>query len=143
MIPLANKTKPMALIIMLALTTIPLFAGIYLSDPGQSELFKGVRQRKADMMSAEELKAPDSPLVLIKDQSREVDGCRLVYKGIREGRILIDVYLLELDPGYAYGHNLTTAEAKAGFRMGDVRFTMVSAGRRRLALTAERVYGTH
>ncbi len=49
MIPLTRKPKTLAILILLFITTVPLFTGIYLADPDNtSALFEGVRQRKAN-----------------------------------------------------------------------------------------------
>lgn len=73
-------------------------------------------------------------LVLIKDEPATMGRTRLIYRGIADGRIHIDVYLLDLDPDYPYARHVSKAEARRGIRLGDRNYRMDAASRKSLVL---------
>ena len=136
-----NKNKFLAVLIMLVLTTVPLFTGIYLADPGTtSKLFEGVRQRKASTDLTQRSKVLGEKIYLLKNRGLVVNKCRVVFKGIRDRMICMDAFLLELDPEYAYRHSILIPDAITGFRMGTTRFKLVSASNSKLILKADARY---
>ena len=73
--------------------------------------------------------AIDGKLVLHKGQTRTVGKMKLTYQGLKDDRILLDVTLLDLDPGYAYRRDIPVRLAENGFWLAEQYFRMVSAGR--------------
>ncbi|MCG8634305.1 MAG: hypothetical protein MI863_10785 [Desulfobacterales bacterium] len=73
-------------------------------------------------------------VILVKGEPVTANRCRLVFKGIEEGRILLDLYLLELDPEYAYAQNISKTAAKEGVRLGDAEYQLISVNGRILKL---------
>lgn len=141
MMPLTNKARFPAILIMLFLTTVPLFTGIYLADPGTtSTLFEGVRQRKAQTILGKRSRVIGEKVYLLRDRELTVNNCKLIFKGIRDRRIRFDAFLLELDPEYAYPHIISIPDAKTGFRVGTTRFSLVSASKSKLTLRTDGRY---
>ncbi|CAB5111829.1 hypothetical protein D3OALGA1CA_5725 [Olavius algarvensis associated proteobacterium Delta 3] len=59
---------------------------------------------------------------------------KLVYRGVEDGRIRVEVTLPELDSSYAYVHRIPLKKAKKGVRLGGRYFRLVSWGRLRISL---------
>lgn len=139
--PLVNKTKFIAILIMLFLTTVPVFTGIYFADPEtNSRLFEGVRQRKADTNLGRRSRTIGEKIYLLRDKELLVNDCRLVFKGVLDKKIRFDAFLLDMDPEYAYRHIISIPDARTGFRVGTTRFSLVSASKNKLTLKTDGRY---
>jgi len=73
-------------------------------------------------------------IVLEADRDCVMKKLNLVYRGVEEGRVLIEVTLLELDASYAYKHRIPIKKAKKGIQLGGRYFRLVSWGRSRISL---------
>ena len=58
----------------------------------------------------------------------------VIYRGIEKGHLRLDVFIRELDPDYPYRREIDRRTAKNGFRLGRVRFELISAGRSKAKL---------
>ncbi|MGD9096606.1 MAG: hypothetical protein PVF97_00890 [Desulfobacterales bacterium] len=73
--------------------------------------------------------AKPSQVVLRKDVRTRFDKVDVVYRGIENGSLRLDVFIRELDPDYPYRREIERRKASEGFRLGGVRFELISAGR--------------
>lgn len=135
-----NKSKWLGLGFLVLLTSFPVFVGIYFSDPGNNVFFQGVRERKAGTDFTKGSKVLQGKVFLLKDNSITVNRTRVVYKGLHDKRILLEYYLLELDPDFPYRNQVSKAEARQGIRLGDSLFQLVSVSRSALTLQANNLY---
>ncbi|MCG8683883.1 MAG: hypothetical protein MI892_03340 [Desulfobacterales bacterium] len=135
-----NKSKWFGLGFLVLLTSFPVFVGIHFSDPGNNVFFQGVRERKAGTDFKKGSKVLQGKVFLLKDNSITVNRTRLVYKGLHDKRILLEYYLLELDPDFPYRNQVSKAEARQGIRLGDSLFQLVSVSRSALTLQANNLY---
>ena len=69
-----------------------------------------------------------------KDKSITVDKNRLVFKGLKDNMIHMDVYLLELDPESAYPFYIPKANAPKDIRVGESLFKVLKVNTRTLQL---------
>ncbi|WP_022665998.1 hypothetical protein [Desulfospira joergensenii] len=142
MIPAAKKGRVLTLAFMLFAISVPLFVSLYFSDPSTNSLFQGVRQRKAGTDFTKKSKEVNGQIFLLKDSLFTIKNLRLTFKGIKKQVIYMEVYLLELDPQTAYPYTLSTAEARAGVRLGDYKLRLISANKNLLKIKVEDLYGT-
>jgi hypothetical protein len=63
---------------------------------------------------------------------------KLTYRGIRGDRIMLDVTLLDLDPGYAYRRDIDIRSAERGFWLAEKYFRLLSARRSVLEIMRSR-----
>ena len=70
-----------------------------------------------------------SRVVLRKDVRTRFGKVDLVYRGIVKDNLQLDVFIRELDPDYPYRREINRRGADNGFRLGGVRFELISAGR--------------
>jgi hypothetical protein len=77
---------------------------------------------------------PRVRVVLRRDVKNSFGKVDVIYRGVEDDRLLLDVFIRELDPGYPYRREIAYRTAKEGFRVGGVRFELISAGRSRAKL---------
>lgn len=73
-------------------------------------------------------------VVLRRDVKSRVGNVAVIYRGIKDDHVRLDVFIPELDPQYAYRREIDYRSAKQGFRLGGVRFELISAGRSKAKL---------
>ena len=82
-------------------------------------------------------KAPPSPIqkdkiTLTCNEPLTVGKNRFVFHGIEKNQVHISVYLLELDPEFAYHYRIPIKEAVRGFRLGGQSLVLLSKGKNRI-----------
>jgi hypothetical protein len=73
-------------------------------------------------------------VVLIKDEPLVVERVQVVYRGMSDGRIHLDVYLLDLDPNYPYARHLTKDEARKSIHLGSRFYRLHAVNQKSLTL---------
>lgn len=94
--------------------TSPNDAGTYRKDPYNGE--------------------PRVRVVLRRDVKTRLDKVDVIYRGVEDKRVKLDVFIRDLDPRYPYRREIAYRSAKQGFRLGGVRFELISAGRAKAKL---------
>jgi hypothetical protein len=79
---------------------------------------------------------PKGRTVLRIGEPQTVDGVTLVYRGIQDGELLIDLTVLALDPDAAYPYRIPIRRAGQGLRLGGETFKLVSHGKRQLTISS-------
>jgi hypothetical protein len=73
---------------------------------------------------------PDGPRVtmtLKRDMRQRLGKLDIIYRGVKNRKLRLDVFILELDPQYAYRRTIALSEASEGFRVGGVQLELLSA----------------
>ena len=73
-------------------------------------------------------------IVLKTDRDCVMHKLKLVYRGVEDGHLRIDVTIPELDASYAYRHRIPVKTAKKGIQLGGKYFRLVSWSRSRISL---------
>jgi hypothetical protein len=68
-------------------------------------------------------------ILLPLDAETKVGAIRLIYKGKRNGYLLIDVLIPALDKGFVYQHAIPLEKAKRGFNLAGREFVLIAAKR--------------
>ena len=142
MIPSTNRHKSVSALVLLSLLSIPLVAGYYMAGSKPNTLFEGVKERKAGADLDQHSRIARDKITLVKNESITVNDCRLVFKGLEKDRILLDLYLLDLDPQYAYQQTISKAAAHRGIRLGDAEYRLISVGKDMLRLKTSNLFKT-
>ncbi len=142
MTPSINKYKSFSMLFILFLICMTFFSIHYFSNPSESVLFQRVRQSKANTDFTESSTSAMDKVILVKDNSVTVNDCRLVFKGLQGKSIYLDLFLLELDPQYAYHQNISKASAIEGIRLGDFEYRLISVNKEILKLKINNLYKT-
>lgn len=73
---------------------------------------------------------PDQPRVTItlkRDTRQRLGKLDIIYRGVKNRELRLDVFILDLDPQYAYRHTIALKQANDGFRIGGVNLELLSA----------------
>lgn len=73
---------------------------------------------------------PDEPRVTItlkRDTRHRFGKLDIIYRGVKNRELRLEVFILDLDPQYAYRHAIALQQASDGFRVGGVKFKLLSA----------------
>jgi len=73
-------------------------------------------------------------VVMMKGEDVTVKRTRLVYKGLLDGAICLDMFLLDLDPQYPYPKQIPQAAAREGFRLGSGLYQLVTVNQKAITL---------
>lgn len=142
--PVKNRSKWLGLAFLALLASFPVFVGFYFADPRNNVFFHG---RGGEQTTATDYKKASRILqdkvFLLKGSSLTVNNTRLVYKGLHDKHIILEYYLLELDPDCPYHSTIPRADTARGIRMGDGLFHLVSVGRNALTLQMDHLYTPH
>lgn len=93
-----------------------------------------LRQRAEAALPPGKTTVLDDRVVLIKDEGVTLGRTRVVYRGWQDGRIHIDLYLLDLDSSYAYPRRITKDEARKGISLGARRYRLQAVNSKSLTL---------
>jgi len=73
---------------------------------------------------------PDQPRVTItlkRDTRQRLGKLDIIYRGVKNRKLRLDVFVLDLDPQYAYQHTIALQRASDGFRVGGHNLELLSA----------------
>ena len=70
---------------------------------------------------------PTGEVVLERGQRMRLGGLDVIYRGSHGRKLRLDVFVLELDPQYAYRHAIALDKAGGGFRLGGMELKLLSA----------------
>ncbi len=146
MTPLTSKYKPfsMLLIFFFFLIAASFVLTHYSSSTGMDDRLQRTSYRRPRTSFTLHSSVLKDRVILVKGESVvTTNRCRLVFKGIEDDKIRLDLYLLELDPESAYVQNISKATAKEGFRMGNSEYQLISVNRKILKLKISRHYSTN
>jgi len=88
---------------------------------------EATRPTRKSMVTAERV-------VLVKGEAVTVKHHRLIYRGLADGSICLDMYILDLDAQHPYPKKIPKAVARKGFRLSYGQYQMVTANKKALTL---------
>ena len=92
--------------------------------------YRGIQsQQHTGPGSATESRVAMDPerIVLPREQRIVFENLILIYKGIQDRSIYLDVIVTDLDPLFAYHHSIPISEAKNEFFLASQRFKLISS----------------
>ena len=66
-------------------------------------------------------------MTLKRDTRQRLGKLDIIYRGVKNRKLRLDVFILDLDPQYAYRHAIALSQASEGFRVGGVQLELLSA----------------
>jgi hypothetical protein len=78
--------------------------------------------------------AANERILLVKNHAVRVDDARIVYRGTQAGDLLLDLFVLQLDPHYGYPHRIDEDRALQGFSIGEYHFQVLAASDDKISL---------
>lgn len=138
--PKFDKISFFSILFILFLISIPGVYAYHFTDWKNDTLSQGISQRTAYPEFQEDSRIFDKRVLLRKDKSITLNKSKLVFKGLKDKMIHLDVYLLELDPDAAYPHYISKADAFKGVRLGDSKFQLLKVDKKTLQLKIVDLY---
>ena len=133
-----NKLKLFGIISILVLS----FLALYYVSTDTYQKSARARQERADVINTTQKAQKPNQVVLKKNERREVGRTALVYRGMEKKEILVDLYLLDLDPKQGYTKRVSIPDAKKELKLGGVTYSLVSANRNYLTMKILRLSQT-
>jgi len=99
-------------------------------------------QKRADAINKTEKARKPYQIVLKRNERYDIGRTSLVYRGVKKNTVLVDLYLLDLDPQQSYRKKIKSAETKKEVDLGGVKYHLISANDRYLTLKVVRLTGT-
>jgi hypothetical protein len=138
--PKIDKASIISMLIIFSLISATGIYAFYFTDWRNDTISKEMAQRPLIPEFQEDSRILDQRIVLRKNKSITVNKNKLVFKGFKDERIHLDVYLLELDPEYAYSHYISTADTHKTIRLGDSIFQFLAVDKGVLQLKIVDLY---
>ena len=66
-------------------------------------------------------------VTLKRDTRQRLGKLDIIYRGVENRKLRLDVFVLDLDPQYAYQHAIALRRASDGFRVGSHHLELLSA----------------
>jgi len=132
-----ERKNRLLVITIIAALTLSFWGLYYLSTDSyrQRSEVNRIPERQTATDSGGKTAAPQTDrLVLKRDERIDVGRTSLIYKGIEDSKIVVDLYLLDLDPKQGYLKKIEEDKAEEGFLLGPVTYRLVSANGGYLAL---------
>ncbi len=141
MIPTEKNTwsTPM----MIAFLIICVFGALYITSSylSNQQATMARRDLRYTPATAKSLGTPDQ-VVLPKNEKFVIGRNCLVYKGVEKKIVVLDLYLLDMDPEQAYEKRFPKKEAKKEMRMGSDTYRLLSVNDRYMTLKIVRTSPT-
>jgi len=130
--PLPNKKGWLAILFIFFCLAVPFGITYYVSTPTSKARFEEWRARGSAANVPAKSQISAQQLLLVKNDRVMVKNTCLVFKGLEKDQVVLDLYLLDLDPEVAYPQRFSS-ETKA-IRLGDVMYKVKSVNGTALTL---------
>ncbi len=127
--------KLSATLLLLLILAIPFMLMYYLSTDFYKRRAEQWQTSTTSVMgSTQKSRVNTDQVILKKDEMIDVGKTRLVYRGIENRMIQIDLYLLDLDPKESFRLKFSKKQAKKEISIGDDKYRLLSMNDRFLNL---------
>ncbi len=140
---LPNKKGWLAILFILFCLAVPFGITYYVSTPGSKARYESWKTRGAAANIKAKSQILAKQLLLVKNDRVTVKNTGLVFKGLDNDQVVLDLYLLELDPGYAYPQRFPRETNGTVIRLGDVIYAVKSVNDSSLTLKIIQTMGTY
>ena len=129
-----NKKGWLAISFILFSLAVPFGITYYVSTPESKARFEHWQDRGTAANAVARSRVSAKQLLLVKNDRIRFRNTGLEFKGLENGQVLLNLYLLELDPGYAYPQRFSQKTNGNSFRLGDVTYCVALANKSSLTL---------
>jgi hypothetical protein len=98
------------------------------SDPAAHAGLKPRQGRGASADTTVTVDRSEMPVSLQVDQAALIGRSRIVFRGLADGRVRFDHFLLDFNPRYAFKYEVPVDTAKDGFAIGTHRLQVTYVG---------------
>ncbi len=140
---LPNKKGWLAIVFIIFCLAVPFGITYYVSTPASQARYEEWRTRDTSANLKLTSRVSAKQLLLVKNDRVKIKNTCLVFRGLDKGEVVLDLYLLELDPGYAYPQRFSRDNNGNAIRLGDVTYTVTSANNYSLTLKVLQAMGAY
>lgn len=123
---LPNRKGWMAIFFILLCLAIPFGVTYYVSTPGYKAKYQGWVKSNREAGIPAFSKVSDNQVVLVKNDKVTIGKTCLVFKGVQDNQVQLDLYLLELDAARPYPMHFPENAKNRIIRLGDISYTLQS-----------------
>lgn len=137
-----SKLKVIGIISILVISFLSIY---YVSTESYQQRFEAARQERITAINAtqnQNIKSQGDRIVLKRGERQEIGRTSLVFQGVQDNILLIDLYLLDLDPKQRYLKKVSKNLAEDGFELGGVKYQLMTVNKRYLTLRLLRLSRT-
>ncbi|MDJ0623071.1 MAG: hypothetical protein QNJ17_08895 [Desulfocapsaceae bacterium] len=137
-----SKLKVIGIITILVVSFLSIY---YVSTESYQKRFQAARQERVAAINKTEYQAKKTKgdrIVLKKGERQDVGRTSLVFKGLQDSNIMVDLYLHDLDPKQRYLKKVAKDEAEDGFELGGIKYRLMTVNNRYLTLRLLRLSRT-
>ena len=119
-------------LVIALMTFVSLIYGAFTRNP--DDRMREYRRRAEAAQPPRKSMVTTDQVILMIGEAVTVNRTRLVYQGVQDGTIHLDLYLLDLDSKYPYPKQIPKSAARERFRLGPGRYQLLTANRKALTL---------
>ncbi len=142
-----NKKGWLAVFFILICLAIPFGITYYVSTDtfkAKFSRFQSVEPQVPENASLENSRILDDRVTLVRGERVRIHNTSLVFKGVDEGKMMVDLFLEDLDPARAYSHSFSKDIPKDQvLRLGEVAYTVTAVSKNTLILKIYRRMGAN
>ncbi len=131
---LPNRKGWLAVLFILSTLAIPFVIVYYVSTDSYKERFRGWRANNEAAGLPSKSKISRDEILLMKDEKVLIDGTCLVYKGIKDKQLYLDLYLLDFDPKQPFSRNIPKKSPPETIKLGNNLYRIDSVNNRFMKL---------
>ncbi len=133
-----NKKGWLAILFILACLAIPFGITYYVSTDtfkGKYSQWRGPMPQTPEGATLENSRTIDGRVTLVKGERIRIANTSLVFNGVDNGEVTLDLFLEELDPSHAYAQSFPKdIGGEELVRFGDVAYRVIGVSRNALIL---------
>lgn len=137
-----SKIKVIGIITILVVSFLSIY---YVSTESYQKRFQAARLERVAAINKTEYQAKKSKgdrIVLKKGERQNVGRTSLVFLGLQDSNIMVDLYLHDLDPKQRYLKKVSKDVAEDGFELGGIKYRLMTVNNRYLTLRLLRLSRT-
>ncbi len=139
---LPNRKGWLAILFIIFCLSIPFAIMYYMSTPKFKTKYAGWQKNNSEAGIPSESKVSDQRMILIKDQRVTIGKTGLVFKGVKNSRVQLDLYLLELDREKPYLQTFSDHPEAKPIRLGDISCKLESVKANVLTMEIASIFRT-
>ncbi|MCG8635149.1 MAG: hypothetical protein MI863_15055 [Desulfobacterales bacterium] len=144
--PLPNKKGWLAIVFILVCLAIPFCITYYVSTDTFRARYAGLQGPLPEVpegASLEKSRTMGDQVLLVRGERIRLHNTSLIYRGIENDEVILDLFLEELDHDHAYPQKFSRdiPEGKV-IRFGDVAYTVKAVSQHTLVLKIHKTMGT-
>lgn len=140
--PLPNQKRWLAILFIIFCLAIPFGMTYYSSTQDFKDRYSHWQSQSRAVGVPEKSRVSAGQVVLIKNEKIEIANTCLVFKGLDQGQVMLDLYLLDLDQTYPYPQRLSPKNTEKLIRLGDMAYSVSGATQNSLTLKIQYVLET-